>query len=168
VKKILSIGILALGLASCNLTGVNTGLTILNPTTDSPACKVVGSDNILTLNFNYAGTIKKIKLSFSSKKADNTSNPTQSIEFDVTSALKPTGVNWLLNSSNTVKLELNLETISPANSSVTPMAITQPSPVTSYPMDIKIEAKDDKDNVSTPSALDVKGLNVASCYSAKL
>ncbi len=155
-------------LASCNLTGVNTGLTILNPTIETPACKVVGSDNILTLNFNYAGTIKKIKLSFASKKPDNTSNPVQSIEFDVTSALKPTGINWLLNSSNTVKLELNLQTISPASAVISPLAITQPAPVTSYPMDIKIEAKDDKDNLSTPSALDVKNLDVGSCYAAPI
>lgn len=164
MKKLLLISILGFGLASCNITGVVTGLTIVNPTTETPVCKTVGTDQILPLSFNFAGTIKTVKLTFNSKKADGSSNSTQTIEFDVTSALKPTGVNWLLNTSNTVKLELNLQTMTP----ITTLGVTQPSPVTSLPLDIKIEAKDDTGKVSLPTSLEVKALNVASCYSTAL
>jgi hypothetical protein len=178
VKKILSFGILALGLASCNLVSLPS-LSIVNLTVDAENCKTIPATPLegkkLALSFNYAGTLQSLTVTLSYKSGGLTKVQRLEIpEFRIGSPL-PDGVTSASSGlgSNTIKLNIDLEKIS---TTVTPSAVvptptnpvTPPDEVISRPMDFKIEAKDPDGKASVPSLLEQKAVNVVSCFTPTL
>jgi hypothetical protein len=177
VKKILSFGILALGLASCNIVTLPS-LSIANLTVDAETCKTVpatpSEGKKLALTFNYVGTLQSLTVTLSYKSGSLSKVQRLEIpEFKIGGTL-PDGVTSASSGlgSNTIKLNIDLEKIS---TTVTPSAVVPtpinpvlpPDTVTSKPMDFKIEAKDPEGKASVPSLLEQKGVNVEACFTPK-
>ena len=175
VKKILSFGILALGLASCNLVSVPS-LTMTNLVVDPTACTTIPAtpqaDRNLLLSFNFAGSIKSLAITLSYKNGGQTK--VQRLEIPELGGTLPQGVTNASTSisSNTIKLNINLSQINPVNASaVVPVPtnpVLPPDTVTSRPMDFKIEAKDPDGKSSLPGSLEQKAINVEPCFSPTL
>ncbi len=174
MKKILSLGILALGLASCNIVTLPS-LSIANLTVDAETCKTIPASpsegKKLLLSFNYAGNLQSLTVTLSYKYKSGVKIQRLEIpEFKIGGTL-PDGVTSASSGlgSNTIKLNIDLEKIS---TTVTPSVVVPtpvnpvlpPDDVTSKPMDFKIEAKDPDGKASVPSLLEQKAVNVASCF----
>jgi hypothetical protein len=174
VKNILTFGILALGLASCNLVTLPS-LSIANLTVDAETCKTIpatpSEGKKLALTFNYVGTLQSLTVTLSYKsKGVGKIQRLEIPEFKIGSPL-PEGVTSASSGlgSNTIKLNIDLEKIS---TTVTPSAVVPtptnpvlpPDTVTSRPMDFKIEAKDPEGKASVPSLLEQKAINVEPCF----
>jgi hypothetical protein len=179
VKKILSFGILALGLASCNIVTLPS-LSIANLTVDAETCKTIpatpAEGKKLALTFNYVGTLQSLTVTLSYKSGSSPKVQRLEIpEFKIGGTL-PDGVTSASSGlgSNTIKLNIDLEKIS---TTVTPSAVVPtptptnpvlpPDDVVSKPMDFKIEAKDPDGKASVPSLLEQKAINVAPCFTPK-
>ncbi len=174
MKKILSFGILALGLASCNIVTLPS-LSIANLTVDAETCKTIPASpsegKKLALSFNYAGNLQSLTVTLSYKsKGVSKIQRLEIPEFKLGGTL-PDGVTSASSGlgSNTIKLNIDLEKIS---TTVTPSAVVPgptnpvlpPDTVTSRPMDFKIEAKDPEGKASVPSLLEQKAINVEPCF----
>jgi hypothetical protein len=173
VKKILSIGILALGLASCNLVTLPS-LTMTNLVLDTTTCVPIPASpsegRKLTLSFNYVGKLQSLTITLGYKSGG--ANKIQRLEipeFRIGGTL-PDGVTTSAGvDSNTINLKIDLEkistTVTPSAVGVTPVnPVLPPDEVISRPMDFKIEAKDPDGKASVPSLLEQKAVNVASCF----
>jgi hypothetical protein len=176
VKKILSLGILALGLASCNLIAIPS-LTMTNlvvdPTTCTPIPATPLADRNLLLSFNFAGSVKSLTISLSYKSGGLIK--VQKLEIPELGGTLPAGVTNASTSvsSNTIKLNINLQgistVVSPSAVGVIPVnPVLPPDEVISRPMDFRVEAKDPDGKASIPSLLEQKAINVASCFTPTL
>jgi hypothetical protein len=176
VKKILSFGILALGLASCNLVTLPS-LTMTNLVVDATNCPPIPAtplaDRNLLLSFNYAGSIKSLTISLSYKSGGLLK--VQKLEIPELGGTLPPGVTNASTSvsSNTIKLNINLQgistVVSPTAVIPTPInPVLPPDTVTSRPMDFRVEAKDPDGKASIPSLLEQKAINVEPCFSPAL
>ena len=122
----------ALGLSSCvanieifsafNLRAPKAACT-LNTTTGAKE---------LNLAFTYAGTLRGVNLTFSSE-----GSATQKVSI-TDLANPPVGLRIDTLTAGDAKLYVDLEKI--AASPVTPSGVTKPKPVTSFPMDVQVEA----------------------------
>ena len=124
----------AVGLSSCVVTGNVEIFSAFNLRAPKVACTFNTTTNSKELNlaFTYAGTLRGVNLTFASKDA-----PTQKASI-TDLANPPVGLRIDTLTAGDAKLYINLEKI--AASPVTPLGIPRPQPVTSYPMDVQVEA----------------------------
>ena len=122
----------ALGLSSC---AVNVDIfSAFNLRAPKVACTLNTTTNAKELNlaFTYAGTLRGVNLTFSSKDV-----PTQKASI-TDLANPPIGLRIDTLTAGDAKLYVDLEKITA--SPVATQGIDKPKPVTSYPMDVQVEA----------------------------
>lgn len=122
----------AIGLSSCvaNIE-IFSAFNLRAPKVACTLNAVTGAKE-LNLAFTYAGTLRGVNLTFAS-----VGSPTQKASITDLSN-PPIGLRIDTLTAGDAKLYIDLEKI--AASPVTPMGIPKPKPVTSYPMDVQVEA----------------------------
>lgn len=144
----------ALGLSSC-VANVEI-FSAFNLRAPKVACTLNTTTNAKELNlaFTYAGTLRGVNLTFASQGSS-----TQKVLI-TDLANPPIGLRIDTLTAGDAKLYVDLEKISA--SSVTPAGIPRPQPVTSYPMDVQVEAIG---NASAKIALSpLTNVDVKFCY----
>jgi hypothetical protein len=145
---------------------------VVDPTTCTPIPATPLADRNLLLSFNFAGSVKSLTISLSYKSGGLIK--VQKLEIPELGGTLPAGVTNASTSvsSNTIKLNINLQGISTVSpSAVVPVPtnpVLPPDDVTSKPMDFRVEAKDPDGKASIPSLLEQKAINVASCFTPTL
>lgn len=158
MKKLL-LGLMGIGLLGACSQIVN-GFSAFNLAAPKEACVVNAQTSAkeLNLSFNYTGTVKGLKLTFSPFSNPPLVNPPVVVDVPNLESL-PAGFRINTLTSNEVKIYLDLNTLTPTASA---QAITKPSVKELYPMDIKLEATGS--NGEKPGALNLYGVDVAKCY----
>ena len=147
----------AIGLSSCAVNvDIFSAFSLRAP---KAACTFNTTTNAKELNlaFTYAGTLRGVNLTFSSKDA-----PTQRASI-TDLANPPVGLRIDTLTAGDAKLYVDLEKI--AASPVTPSGVPQPQPVLSYPMDVQVEAIGNAAAKITLAPL--TNIDVKDCYPPK-